>query len=204
MPQKAPERTRSQLLSAAAEEIHARGYHGASLDRIVAVAGVTKGALYHHFADKKALAYAVVDETMRRAIRSLWIDPLAEAGDPIDNLLAALQGGVAWYTDARVRLGCPLHLVSQEMSAIDEGFRTRAHDILSLWRDAIASALRRGMSRGTVRGDVDPDQLATFFVASVQGGLGLAKTAADPAPFHHTVRALSDLLGSLRSDQSGQ
>jgi AcrR family transcriptional regulator len=52
--------TRDKLLKAAFEEIYRRGFQAASLDTILAKAGVTKGALYHHFPDKGALGYAVV------------------------------------------------------------------------------------------------------------------------------------------------
>jgi len=62
---RAPEVTRQKLLSAAFEEIYRSGFQAASLDRILAKAGVTKGALYHHFIDKAALGYAVVDEVVK-------------------------------------------------------------------------------------------------------------------------------------------
>src|SRR5271156_2611915 len=56
------ERTRERLLQAASREIYRSGFQSASLDTILAVAGVTKGALYYHFDSKEALGYAVVDE----------------------------------------------------------------------------------------------------------------------------------------------
>jgi len=49
------ERTRERLLQAASREIYRSGYQSASLDTILAVAGVTKGALYYHFDSKEAL-----------------------------------------------------------------------------------------------------------------------------------------------------
>ncbi|GAB4146509.1 MAG: hypothetical protein Tsb0016_17000 [Sphingomonadales bacterium] len=52
--------TRAGLLRAARAEFVAQGYAGAATERIVAAAAVTRGALYHHFADKAALFAAVV------------------------------------------------------------------------------------------------------------------------------------------------
>ena len=49
------ERTRERLLQAASREIYRSGFQSASLDTILAVAGVTKGALYYHFDNKEAL-----------------------------------------------------------------------------------------------------------------------------------------------------
>lgn len=59
-----PERTRERLLQAAFREIYRSGFQSASLDTILAAAGVTKGALYYHFDSKEALGYAVVEEVI--------------------------------------------------------------------------------------------------------------------------------------------
>jgi hypothetical protein len=59
-----PQRTTERLLQAAFQEIYKSGFRGTDLETILRAAGVTKGAMYHHFASKKALGYAVVDEIM--------------------------------------------------------------------------------------------------------------------------------------------
>ena len=61
-----PDRTRERLLEAGFVEIYSRGFQPAGLDAIVERAGVTKGALYHHFPGKHALGYAVLDEVIGR------------------------------------------------------------------------------------------------------------------------------------------
>jgi len=62
MSQERSVRTRRLLLHAAAEEFAARGYSGARLKTVVDRIGMTKGALYGHFASKEDLAEAVADE----------------------------------------------------------------------------------------------------------------------------------------------
>jgi len=54
--------TRRALLDAARSLFAERGYHGAAAEEIVRRAGLTRGALYHHFEDKRDLFRAVVDE----------------------------------------------------------------------------------------------------------------------------------------------
>lgn len=56
------EETRSKLIGAARKAFAERGYASASMDEITASVGLTRGALYHNFGDKKGLLQAVVDQ----------------------------------------------------------------------------------------------------------------------------------------------
>src|SRR5579864_5438250 len=85
------ERTRERLLQAASREIYRLGFQSASLDTILAVAGVTKGALYYHFDSKEALGYAVVEELIAPDVRGKWVRPLQSGKDPIDALIGAVH-----------------------------------------------------------------------------------------------------------------
>jgi TetR/AcrR family transcriptional repressor of nem operon len=51
-------------LDAAFQEIYRSGFRSSDMDAILAAADVTKGALYYHFENKDAPAYAVVDEVI--------------------------------------------------------------------------------------------------------------------------------------------
>ncbi|HEY9146656.1 MAG TPA: TetR/AcrR family transcriptional regulator, partial [Thiobacillus sp.] len=88
---KTPDLTRQKLLEAAFEEIHRNGFQAASITQILADTGLTKGALYHHFPDKKALGLAVIEEVVRPALAAMMFAPLAETRQP----LAALQALLA-------------------------------------------------------------------------------------------------------------
>ncbi len=54
--------TRAKLVTAARKAFGTVGYAGASMDDFTAEAGLTRGALYHHFGDKKGLLQAVIAE----------------------------------------------------------------------------------------------------------------------------------------------
>ncbi|SDG09482.1 MULTISPECIES: TetR/AcrR family transcriptional regulator [unclassified Paenibacillus] len=56
------EETKGKLLEAAREAFGTIGYANTSMDELTASVGLTRGALYHHFGDKKGLLAAVVDE----------------------------------------------------------------------------------------------------------------------------------------------
>ncbi|TNC78494.1 TetR/AcrR family transcriptional regulator [Janthinobacterium lividum] len=56
------EETRASLLATARKVFSERGYADTSMDDLTAQAGLTRGALYHHFGDKKGLLLAVVEQ----------------------------------------------------------------------------------------------------------------------------------------------
>lgn len=56
------EETKGRLLEAAREAFGTIGYANTSMDELTASVGLTRGALYHHFGDKKGLLAAVVEE----------------------------------------------------------------------------------------------------------------------------------------------
>ena len=191
--------TRTQLLEAAAREIHVRGFQAASVSRILAETGVTKGALYHHFASKGELGYAVFDEVYAPELREFWISPLQQADtDPLQRLIDIITAAGEQMTEEDVARGCPINNLAQEMSPVDAGFRVRIERLFAEWRDVIGQALGRAQESGTLRAQVDAMSAATFIVASLEGCIGMAKNAQSRAILMQCGQGLIDYLQSLR------
>lgn len=117
------EKTRAALMQAARALFIDKGYAETSTPEIVAAAGITRGALYHHFEDKRALFRAIVsDEAL--AVASA-IEQHAPANlPPLDALLAGSNAYLdAMRVPGRTRLLLiegPAVLGSAEMKKLDE------------------------------------------------------------------------------------
>jgi TetR/AcrR family transcriptional repressor of nem operon len=191
-----PGRTRDSLLQAAFEEMHRSGFRGSNLETILSNSGVTKGAMYHHFENKEALGYAVVDEVIAEIMREKWQTPLRHAENPIDALIGIVES--TSMKPEHLVCGCPLNNMSQEMSPLDEGFRRRTANLFNGWHGAVAAALRQGKSRGLVRKDVDPDEVATLLIAAYEGYLSLTKSFQGASGLRAGLKTLAGYLESLR------
>ena len=88
------EATRRAVLAAARSSFGRKGYTQTSIDEIAAAARVTKGAVYHHFAGKKALFRAVYSEVEAEA-QARTAGAVDPGGSPIDQIVA----GVNAYLD---------------------------------------------------------------------------------------------------------
>jgi AcrR family transcriptional regulator len=84
--------TRGQLIEVATRLFAERGYEDTSIEAVLAAAGVSRGALYHHFAGKDALFEAVMKSVDDRIIGELAA-AVGGAGDPVAALTAA---ALAW------------------------------------------------------------------------------------------------------------
>jgi AcrR family transcriptional regulator len=134
--------TRAVLIAAATALFATRGYHGTPAELVVRQAGVTSGALYHHFRDKRGLFRAVL-EAVERGL-AVRVAAAARAGhDPWERL----ERGVTEYLDAcsepevqRIALlDGPSVLGWEEWHAIDA-----AHHLRPL-AAALAACMRAGL-----------------------------------------------------------
>jgi AcrR family transcriptional regulator len=196
---KTPEATRRKILQAAFAEFYKNGFQGGSLNQIVEAAGTTKGALFHHFAGKQELGYAVVDEIIGPLLEQRWLEPLADSTDPITELKRIFR----YFVKEDIKSGsyvqgCPLNNLAQEMSPLDEGFRNRLDGLYAAWRNRYAEALAAGIKSGTVRKDVSPRKVASLLVASQMGIWGTGKSSQSGELMTQASEALSGYLESLR------
>jgi AcrR family transcriptional regulator len=170
-----PERsdaTRRALLDAARGLFVAHGYSDTATPALCAAAGVTRGALYHHFADKRDLLHAVL--VRESAAVAAQIESAASAGaSPTDALLAGSEA----YLDAMAEPGRTRLLLIDGPAAL-------GRDVVAALDAANAeAALREGLQAAGVR-RVDLHALTALLSAAfdraaleVQGGRDRAAVA---------------------------
>jgi TetR/AcrR family transcriptional regulator, transcriptional repressor for nem operon len=196
---KAPEVRRRKLLEAAFAEFYVNGFQGGSLNQIVEAAGTTKGALFHHFASKQALGYAVLDEIIGPLLLERWLAAVERSAEPLTAIQRSFRRFVeADISSGNVAHGCPLNNLAQEMSPLDDGFHTRIDGLYGQWRERYATALRRGIAAGTVTADVDAAAVAAAIVAAQMGIWGSGKSSRDPEVMRQAADGLCAYLESLR------
>jgi AcrR family transcriptional regulator len=116
--------TRGQLIEVATTLFAGHGYEGTSIEAVLAAAGVSRGALYHHFAGKEALFTAVLEAVSDRVTAEVT-EAIRDCTDPVD---AMHTGALAWIDLAgdpviqRVMLvDAPSVLGWEQWRAMDEG-----------------------------------------------------------------------------------
>jgi AcrR family transcriptional regulator len=121
-----PQAMRSRVLDVAAHAFQARGYHATSTHDIMREAGVTGGALHHHFPTKKSIGLAVLRERVAEAVEQTWIKPVRSARTAADGILDVFATIAATLDDRGRILGCPLNNLALELSLSDPEFQSEA------------------------------------------------------------------------------
>jgi AcrR family transcriptional regulator len=190
-----PVAMRARILDVASGAFQARGYHSTSTHDIMREAGVTGGALHHHFSTKKSLGLAVIRERVAPVVAETWINPVQRARTAADGILRVFEN-IADSVDERGKvLGCPLNNLAIELSLADQEFRTAVGQVFLAWTDAIAAKLKA--DKPAVK--INPDELATFVVAAYSGAIAIAKAQQSSEPLRACARQLASLLGVARA-----
>jgi TetR/AcrR family transcriptional regulator, transcriptional repressor for nem operon len=185
--------TRDRILDTATGLIFEYGVAGTTLDDVRAVAKVSKGQLYHYFADKHDLIHAVIDRT---------IDQVLGAQPRLGNL-STWTAISSWFDDL-VQLqvdrrgvgGCPIGSLAGELAETDEFARAELAAGFDRWEAPLRRGLEQMRADGKLRRSADTARLATATLASIQGGLVLTQTRRDPDQLRI---ALDAAYGYLRS-----
>lgn len=173
-----PEGLRNKVLDVAEASFQARGYNASSFADLMAAAGVTGGALHHHFPTKKALALAVIEERVAAALDETWISPVRAADTAREGVRVVFEAVASELEQQGFVRGCPLNNLAHELSLADPDFRAALAGIFAGWRQAVADKIRADQQAGREQG-TNPERFAALAIAAYSGAMSMAKTTQD-------------------------
>lgn len=182
-PRPLPLRTRGdarrRLLDAATAVIRTKGLSATSVDDLCRAAGVTKGAFFHHFPTKEALAVAAADHWSQTTGAMFEADGYHDAPSAAERVLG--------YVDLRERIADgPLPEVTCLVGTMTQEAYVSKPDVRDACAASIfghAATLEADLSEALEASgsDLDAASVARFTQVVLQGSFVLAKAADDPA-----------------------
>jgi TetR/AcrR family transcriptional repressor of nem operon len=178
---------RQKLLNAALLLIRTKGYTSTTVDDLCDEAGVTKGAFFHHFKSKEALAIAAADYWSQMTAAFFEGAPYHKHKDPLDRVLgyidfrrAILRGKVPAFT-------CLVGTMVQEVYEIYPAIREACDASISAHAATVEADIAQAIKRHGIRTKWTAHSLALHMQAVLQGAFVLAKTKRDAAVAVETV-----------------
>ncbi|HEX6255409.1 MAG TPA: TetR/AcrR family transcriptional regulator [Euzebyales bacterium] len=184
--------TRRRLLDAAGDVFAECGYNATTLGQVAGRAGLTRGALYHHFADKAE----IYDTVLRREVDQVTgplMAGLAGDGPPLQRLREFVVAYcTALDTDPQFRRAVELLLFAP--SDAPDATRDRTREGYRAWLHAFETVLDEARVNNELRPDITPRMAAGAVIALTVGATTAALHAADSlVPAEH-AEALADTL----------
>lgn len=183
-------RTTSRILSAARRLFAAHGFAGVSAEQIVTAAGVTRGALYHHFDGKKGLFKAVLEQ-VQAEINQRVKAAVGRVEDPIEKLIAGNNAFLDACLDPGARrillADAPAVIGWEEWRAIDDDH------VLGDYRRFLGQLMDKGVLR-----PFPVDALAHIISGAANEAAFWAAQADDPeAALAQAQSTMAELIRSL-------
>ncbi len=157
---------RSQILHAAIEVCSEKGYHASRIDDIAERAGLSKGAVYHHFDSKQSIYVAVLEQMLDEATRTM--SRLDAEGLSVAEVLRKIVEEQLTQTEGQAEL---LHgLIHLFLIAIHEpDFQRRFNEHYDRFLSTGTMLIRHGIERGELRSDIDPEAAARTLLMGIDG-----------------------------------
>lgn len=173
--------SQDKLILAAQRLILRQGYSATTVDQICAEAGLTKGAFFHHYANKEAIGRAAVDAWGAMGTRlyaQAWADPTM---DPLAQLHRMLDIMVSFTTGRDEPCVCVVGMMSQELALANPELRAACARHLDDWTQHVVRLLAAAKAKHRPAVDFDPEAVAWMLNSIWQGSMLIAKTRQAPA-----------------------
>jgi TetR/AcrR family transcriptional regulator, lmrAB and yxaGH operons repressor len=182
--------TRERMIETTSGLVHRRGFHGTSLNEILAESGAPRGSLYYHFpGGKEQLVLEATREGVARITHFLK-EIFRETSDPAAAVHAFIEAAAHELRDSGFVFGCPVApiiLDSPESSALAQTCREGLEEWQRVLVEGLGSA---GIERRRA------ESLATMIVCGLEGGLILARARRDIAPLDAVAEELASMVRS--------
>jgi TetR/AcrR family acrAB operon transcriptional repressor len=189
--QEEAEQTRKDLLSAGLKVFSQKGYQAARLSDIAAAAGVTRGAIYHHFGGKEELYFALMEEATTKG-NAVMGEAIRQGGTflEISSRIMALSFK---YLEDNPEFAATVALSLSRPPEIARAIQMNTQESQANL-DRIANMMKAGLESGALRTGLSPHNLARSFMSFQQGVMAI--WLSDPKAFSikEQAEALTDIF----------
>lgn len=193
-----PPGVKARLIEAAMAIVRQKGYAATSIDDLCKAASVSKGAFFHHFASKEALAVSSAAQWTARAEELIFTLPdWTQIEDPLERILAHINFRLSMIDGPAESFSCFVGTMVQETFATNDAIRVACDLSISTYAKRLAEDIQPAIDRYGIRFSVSAIDLAYHIQTVLQGAFIMAKAKSDPAIARASVTHLKRYVQML-------
>lgn len=187
------EETRLRIVAEAAPLFNQRGYEGCSIQDIMDATGLEKGGIYRHFESKEELAAEAFDFAwaMTSSKRRQNLDSIP---NPVDRLK---QHVANFVSRSSFPGGCPLLNTAIDSDNGNPILREKVRKALRGWQILLQAILKDGIKDGSIRADVDINQVSNLIIGGLEGGMLISRIERNDQGLRAVLEHLDSYIESL-------
>jgi TetR/AcrR family fatty acid metabolism transcriptional regulator len=180
--------TRDRIMRSALAVFARKGYHGAAVDDIVRESSTSKGAVYHHFANKEALFLALVDDFAAR-LASAVAEAIEASHGGLGKVQAALRAGLETFAGHRDLA----RLILLESASVGPAYLAKRAEIHDRFAALIQAYLDQAVAEGAIR-TLDTRIATLAWLGAINELVIASLSAGEPDLLIDVVPALAPML----------
>jgi TetR/AcrR family transcriptional regulator, transcriptional repressor for nem operon len=177
MPAQETPTARDKLVQAGTDLFRRQGYTATTVDEICQQAGLTKGAFFHHFASKEALALACLEAWDGMVAGLEERAGFQAASDPVKRAIGYMDFFIGAFANPQVLKSCLAGTTVQEVADTHPKLRDAAHACFVSGQARLEKILAAAAKASGRR--VNAASLARLWITTMQGALILCKASQD-------------------------
>ena len=183
------ENTHTRVIETARWLVNKNGFSNTSINDIIEATGVKKGNLYFHFSSKEELGLAILRDAADEFFQ--FLSDSFQGKTPMEMLSSFFDAVLEKHRKTNFIGGCIFGNTALEMSDRNPKFLNPIRSVFNTWVDRIANLLIEAQKLGELESKFSPHLLAKQIVASIEGGIMMARLTKNE-------NDLKDCLDSLR------
>jgi TetR/AcrR family transcriptional repressor of nem operon len=181
--------TKTKALDLGREYLQTMGFNGFSFQTIADALGIKKASLHYHFASKEDLGIALLQEYVEGHI--IWAEKVQEL--PSKTKLEKMVKGFNSLTSKNFMI-CPIGSFTSDFHSAPPKLKKKIIQFHILIRNWLMETIDQGKKEGTIRTSLDSETSADLFLATLQGGVQVARIRGEEACLKRMLNLMLDNL----------
>jgi len=191
-----PELTKKLIIDKALPIFNTKGYAAASISDITQATGISKGAIYGNFKNKDEVATAAFEKGVGIVTGQIAERIRKEKTAP-NKLMAMVNYYEEYIQKPPIPGGCPVLNSSIEADDNLPFLRSKIIRSIALIKDSLVKIVNRGIQEGQIKKEVDAEEFAVAFYATIEGAISLSRIEGDDRSYKFVKQFISNWITEI-------